>query len=263
MIQTMRVMTWNILRFENWAQRQSAIEVVIRETDPDVILLQEVATSEKQSEHLAESLGYHEFHTATTDPSSAHMGNAIVSRWPLRNPLDVRLPGADGRPAYRSLLVADVDTPWGSWPVACTHLDHRFDDSELRRRQVDAIADVVADRRGDPVKDRPLILGGDFNAVPDSDEIRRLTGRTPTRQRGLVFNDVWEQVGSGAGWTWSSDNPMLAEANWPNRRLDYLFVTWPRPKSVGRPVAVRLAGVGTIGGIQPSDHYAVVADLRV
>lgn len=260
---TLRVMTWNVLRFENWAERQAAIEAVIRSEDPDILLLQEVATAEGQSESLAEKLGFHEFHTTDTDPASAYMGNAILSRWPLVDSVDTRLPGADGRPAHRSLLSARVDTPWGRWPIACTHLDHRFDDSELRCRQVDAVVDVVADLRGDPDRDRPVILGGDFNAVPDSDEIRRLTGRAAPHRRGLVFNDMWEMAGVGPGWTWSADNPMLAEANWPNRRLDYLFVSWPRPKPGGRPRSIRLTGVQPVDGIQPSDHYAVVADVRV
>ncbi len=260
---TMRLMTWNLLRFDNWAERQAAIESVIRTEEPDIVLLQEVATSERQSERLAEKLGFHEFHTSDTDPASAYMGNAVLSRWPLANAVDSRLPGIDGRPAYRSLLTAHASTPWGPWPIACTHLDHRFDDSELRCRQVDAVVDVVAELRGDPDRDRPVILGGDFNAVPDSDEIRRLTGRTTPRRRGLVFNDMWEMAGVGPGWTWSADNPMLAEANWPNRRLDYLFVSWPRLKPAGRPVSIRLAGTRAIDGIQPSDHYAVVADVRV
>ncbi len=260
---TLRVMTWNVLRFENWAERQGAIDAVIRTEAPDIVLLQEVATSEGQSERLAATLGYHEFHTSNTDPASAYMGNAILSRWPLVDMLDTRLPGIDGRPAYRSLLTARATTPWGPWPIACTHLDHRFDDSELRCRQVDAVADVVAELRGDPAVDRPVILGGDFNAAPDSDEIRRLTGRTAPLRRGLVFNDLWEMAGEGPGWTWSADNPMLAEANWPNRRLDYLFVTWPRPKPGGRPTSIHLAGVHAVDGVQASDHYAVVADLRV
>ena len=260
---TMRVITWNVLRFDNWAARQPAIEATIQSLEPDIVLLQEVATSEQQSERLAAAMGWHEFHTTETDRASAYMGNAILSRWPLANVIDTRLPGADGQPAHRSLLTADVVTPWGRWPVGCTHLDHRFDDSALRVAQVDAIADVVLERRGDPKADRPLILGGDFNAVPDSDEIRRLTGRTSTRHRGLVLNDMWEMVGEGPGFTWSRQNPLLAEANWPNRRLDYLFVTWPRPKPIGRPVAIRVAATEPIGGVQPSDHFAVVADVCV
>ena len=72
---------------------------------------------------------------------------------------------------------------------------------------------------------------------------------------------MWELKGEGLGHTWSDRNKYLANANWPNRRLDYLFVTWPRPKPVGNPVRAWLAGVEPVGGVQASDHFAVVADV--
>ena len=40
-----------------------------------------------------------------------------------------------------------------------------------------------------------------------------------------------------------------------------MFVSWPRPKPVGNPVAAWLAGVEPVDGIVPSDHAAVVVDL--
>jgi hypothetical protein len=78
----------------------------------------------------------------------------------------------------------------------------------------------------------------------------------------LVLTDAWEQVGDGAGWTWRSDNPYQASSSWPNRRLDYVFVTWPRPKPFGNPVRAWLAGVDGVDGIWPSDHAAVVVDVH-
>jgi hypothetical protein len=38
---------------------------------------------------------------------------------------------------------------------------------------------------------------GDFNAGPDSDELRMLTGRSETPVPGLVFYDAWELAGDG------------------------------------------------------------------
>jgi hypothetical protein len=38
-------------------------------------------------------------------------------------------------------------------------------------------------------------------------------------------------------------------------------VTWPRPKTLGNPIRVWLAGVEPVGGVQASDHFAVVADV--
>jgi len=112
--------------------------------------------------------------------------------------------------------------------------------------------------------DLPVILGGDLNAVPDSDEIRMITGRMDG-VAGIVMSDAWEQVGTGDGWTWTRDNPYSADTAWPNRRIDYVMVSWPRPKPTGNPLAACLAATGPveIDGdlVWASDHAAVVVDL--
>jgi endonuclease/exonuclease/phosphatase family metal-dependent hydrolase len=255
----MRLMTWNIWHhFGPWQERQVAIEQVIGHENPDVLFLQEVHTTERQAENLAAKLGYHV--AVTTSPWS--MGNAILSKWPIVRFGQQQLPDAASEPAHRRALFAVLDTPWGEWPVIGTHLDHRFDESHVRQLQVDAISDLVLTLRNDPTADLPVLIGGDFNAVPDSDEIRRLTGRSTVKNRNVVFADMWELKGGGEGHTWDDRNEYLALANWPNRRLDYLFVTWPRPKPMGNPIRVWLAGVEPVGGVQASDHFAVVADVH-
>ena len=273
-------MTWNIW-FEHgpWTERRAAIEQVIERESPDLICLQEVPCRRVGSDvttyahDLAERIGFHvhvsdgPWFPRPTSSDEMAMGNAIVSRWPLTETGQVSLPGVDGEPGYRKAVHARVSTPWGAWPVVCTHLNHRFDESAVRLRQVDSIADLVNEVRGDPAVDPPVIVAGDFNAVPDSDEIRRLTGRTSPRHANLVFNDCWELRGEGLGHTWRADNGYQADANWPNRRLDYVFVSWPRPKPMGHPSRAWLAGVEPelVDGtpIHGSDHAAIVVDLRV
>jgi hypothetical protein len=79
----------------------------------------------------------------------------------------------------------------------------------------------------------------------------------------LVFTDAWPVGGDGGpGLTWDRANEHLADATWPQRRLDYLFVSWPRPKPLGSVARCWLAGTEPVDGVTPSDHYAVVADLR-
>lgn len=254
----MRILTWNLWwKFGPWEQRQIAIEEVLRLQEADIVFLQEVRLADGQAERLAEVLGL----SATVSTGFRDMGNAILSRWPISEHGSVSLPNQLGEPAYRRALHAMVATPWGPWPVICTHLNHRFDESATRMKQVDAIADLAATMRANA--ELPVLVGGDFNAVPDSDEIRRLTGRSTVKQQNLVFADMWELQGAGPGHTWSGLNPYLADANWPNRRIDYLFVTWPRPKPAGHPRQVWLAGTGPIDGVQASDHFAVVADVDV
>ena len=135
-------------------------------------------------------------------------------------------------------------------------------------RSVDFIAeldgvDPAQHRRpgSEPPASPPTILAGDFNAVPDSDEIRRLTGLSTPYRPGRVFTDAWAAVGDGPGHTWTRDNPHAGDALWPRRRLDYVFVSYPRAKPLANPVAAWLAGVDPIDGVVPSDHYAVVVEL--
>ena len=159
-------------------------------------------------------------------------------------------------------MLAVVDAPYGAVPVVSAHTEYRFEQSETRVAQTAALARFVAENRGEPETAFPVIVGGDLNAVPDSDEVRQLTGRTVPPVAGLVLHDAWELAGEGSGVTWHPDNPYLADAVWPNRRIDYLLVSWPRPKQLGTPIRAWIAGDRPVDGVQPSDHYAVVADLR-
>ncbi len=264
-------MTWNLWwRFGPWEQRRAAIEAVIDEQAPDVLCLQEVWSEGESSlaEEVAVGRGWHV--AVTDDPfpqRDVGFHNAIVSRWPMTDVESIALVAGDGTPGHRRVLVADVHTPWGAWPVGSTHLAYRFDESALRQHQAEQLLHVVAGRRGDPETALPMVLCGDFNAVPDSDEVRLLTGRRAGPIPNLVLSDAWEQVGDGAGCTWRSDNPYQGDTAWPNRRLDYVFVSWPRPKPVGNPVRAWLAGAepvdGPAGPMVPSDHAAVVVELRV
>jgi hypothetical protein len=65
--------------------------------------------------------------------------------------------------------------------------------------------------------------------------------------------------------TWCGANPYTADSAWPNRRLDYLMVSWPRPKPTGNPCAIAVAGDRPVeidgDQVWPSDHSAVVVDL--
>jgi endonuclease/exonuclease/phosphatase family metal-dependent hydrolase len=259
-------MTWNLWwRFGPWEERAAAIDVVVRETNADVLLLQEVwgVDGDSAAHRLAERLGYHVSISDSPVRGDGDVGfhNAIISRWPQHDVHSHPLPRADGSGGHRRALVAVLDTPSGRWPVVSTHLDHRFDDSSLRQLQAVRLLEIVDGLRGDPAGEPPVVLGGDLNAVPDSDEVRMLTGRSATPVRNLVMSDCWEHVGGGDGATWRRDNPYQSITAWPNRRLDYVLVSWPRPKPLGNPVRAWLAGVDPVDGVYASDHAAVVVDL--
>lgn len=263
---TVRIVTWNLWwRFGPWEQRRLAIEETLRAANADVICLQEVWAAEEgpdQVEELATALGMEFVRTPAAFWKGYSFGNAILSRWPILAGEHLQLPNKSGGPGHRSLVAASIAAPFGALPVVCTHTDFAFDQSSLRVSQVGEVARFCHDFRGDPETSFPLVLCGDLNAVPDSDEIRMLTGRSAPAIEGLVFQDCWELCGEGPGHTWSSRNPNLADATWPNRRIDYVCVSWPRPKGLGKPIRAELFGTVPVDGVMPSDHYGVMVDLR-
>jgi endonuclease/exonuclease/phosphatase family metal-dependent hydrolase len=90
-----------------------------------------------------------------------------------------------------------------------------------------------------------------------------LTGRTDVPVPKLVFQDAWEVAGDRSpGHTWSNANPHARRDLEPDRRIDYVLVGWPKQGGAGQVVDCRVVGADPVGGVVPSDHYAVVADLR-
>ena len=261
-------MTWNVWwRFGPWERRQEAIVAVLSDERPDVVCLQETWSTDAadQADALADQLGFHVAVGEAPRFDGVGFANAVLSRWPVELVDSVALPRPDGRPGHRRAVAVRVSTPWGPWPFVSTHLDHRFDAAAARERQLAAVLALVASLRGDPERDLPVVVGADLNATPDSDEVRAATGRRAPLVDGLVLTDAWEAVGEGPGHTWTADNPYSAHTTWPRRRLDYLLVSWPRPKPVGNATRAWLAGAGPValdgGPVWASDHAAVVADL--
>ncbi len=89
-------------------------------------------------------------------------------------------------------LYANIAGPRGSVPIISTHLNWRFEQSHVRQRQVLDLAKFINSKRPWSF---PPILCGDFNAEPDSDEIRMLKGLTTCPVEGLVFHDAWNVAG--------------------------------------------------------------------
>jgi endonuclease/exonuclease/phosphatase family metal-dependent hydrolase len=114
----------------------------------------------------------------------------------------------------------------------------------------------------------PPILMGDFNADPDSDEIRFLKGRHVIDGRSVYFADVWDYADVPTpGYTYARDNAYALTNGEPNRRIDYIFVRGPDKQMRGEPCNVERAFdqsvPGAAGPVWASDHYGVVCDLSV
>jgi endonuclease/exonuclease/phosphatase family metal-dependent hydrolase len=260
---TMRVATWNVWgRFGDWEQRQVAIEDKLVEAAPDLVCLVESWSTPDgtQPERTASRLGYdHQFFEGDWQQDGWTSGTGLVSRWPTitreRRPLRDEGGGGVGEAVY-----ALIDGERGPIQLFIAALDFPLGGSAVRQgqvRQLAAFIQEVTSRR------HPTVLCGDFNAGPDSDEIRMLTGKAVTAAEGLVFYDGWEIAGDGTpGYTWSNTNPLAAVGRYPDRRFDYVLSAWPRLGAAGHPTACRLLGVVPPEQPQLSDHYGVIADLR-
>jgi endonuclease/exonuclease/phosphatase family metal-dependent hydrolase len=259
-----RVLTWNLWwRFGPWERRRPAIAATLAALDPDVVALQEVwgePAGTNFAAELAEGLGFDSAYAARLELDGVQFGNAVLSRWPITSSTPTPLPAPPEADEQRLVLRADVDAPRGPLQVFSTHLNWRFDHSAVRQQQVRAIADVVAGARP---RTYPPVLCGDFNAVPDSDEIRMLTGRAAGPVEGLVFHDAWEAAGDGGpGHTWSNANPYAVLDLEPDRRIDYVLVGWPKAGGAGHVTSCEVVGASPVDGVVPSDHYGVLAELR-
>jgi endonuclease/exonuclease/phosphatase family metal-dependent hydrolase len=258
-----RVLTWNIWwRYGPWQRRRPAIAATLARFDADVIALQEVWSDETTNlaAELAAELGYHHAFAASMEMRGFGFGNALLSRWPIARSESTGLHGQTDTGEIRSALFAELDGPRGPLPLFSTHLNWRFDHSHIRQRQVTDLAGFV-DRMGPGTF--PPILCGDFNAEPTSEEIRMLTGLTTCPVEGQFFHDAWIVAGDGGpGYTWDNANPYAVAEFEPNRRIDYILVGAPKDGGAGHVVDCRVVGNEPLGGVWPSDHHAVLAELR-
>ncbi|HEY0711398.1 MAG TPA: endonuclease/exonuclease/phosphatase family protein [Polyangia bacterium] len=266
-MRTLRCLTFNLWGGEPPLDRRMALTMEgIRALRPDVVALQEVQDRPdlpNQAEGLAKSLGLTPVFAPAVAFRGGHEGLAILSRYPVVEHARTPLPHATNDEA-RVLLSVGIDAG-GERPtwVHTTHLNYRLHHGREREDQVMAIADVVASRP-DCI---PQIILGDFNARPESDEIRWLCGLTTLGGRRVFFQDAWASVHPGElGWTWASSNRQTEPLAFlqPNRRLDYIFVTAARRDGRGRIHDCRLAlDKPDASGLFASDHFGVLAEIQL
>lgn len=201
-------------------------------------------------------------------------GSAVLSRWPVDAAQHHVLPTVEDPDPF----VHDV--PWellhvstAGLDVFACHLAPAPTHGVHRRAQVLAIVDIVEAARvgkdpmpapGQRVDGMPAVLCGDFNAEPDSDEIRFLSSLTVLDGRTAFFQDAWRVAGDGPGLTqdWRS-NAIADRMNVHRKRIDYVFVGNPfaRRGRAGRVLAAELAFHERLTGVDASDHFGLVVDV--
>jgi endonuclease/exonuclease/phosphatase family metal-dependent hydrolase len=268
-----------------WARRRHEIVAWLDELQPDIVCLEEVwesATVPNTAGWLAEHAAG-EWHWVFggapmplpgADPSH-QWGLAVLSRHPIDEHQRFALPLAgDAGPAPGPVGLLHART--GDLDVFAAHLAAAPTDALHRRAQVLAIDEHVRAVRGDRDAQPdfatrraspPAILCGDFNAEPDSDEIRFLSGLTALEGRVTFWQDAWRVAGdAGPGHTqdWRT-HPLAADLNVHRQRIDYVFVGDPfrRAGDAGRVLSARVVFDEPRTGIQASDHRGLLVEVQL
>jgi endonuclease/exonuclease/phosphatase family metal-dependent hydrolase len=260
----LRVVTFNLWgRRGDWHARRAVITEALRQLQPDLVAFIEAIVADGYDQ-AAEVLGpeYHLAHQKEREPDG--QGATIASTLPLEDVAEVDLnvtPRTDDFAC--TTLMAEVRAPDPIGPVL--FVDHvpnwQLDHEREREPQAVAAARAVEDRVSG--RDIHVVFAGDFTADPDAASVRFLTGRQSLEGTSVCYRDAWEAVNPGdAGETFTPRNPLLADWDWPFRRLDYVLV---RCGEHGGPTLevrnCRRIFDEPVDGVWASDHFGVVADV--
>lgn len=230
-----KVMTYNIHHCNPPAQKGvidvDAIARVIAANGADVVFLQEVDANTgrsgkgNQAEEIAKRSGLGNFvFFKAIDFSGGDYGGAIISRYPLTSEQLHLLPVKEGE-EQRIMGSAFIDiTQIGQIMVATTHLDL---DKNWRKLQIDYIVDFLGKQSV------PVIIGGDFNAKPQSEEMKP-----------LFENFISSE---------NSYNPTFPNTT-PTEHIDYLFIS--------KGASMSFTGHRVLRGFDASDHLPVSAVVK-
>lgn len=222
---SLRVMSLNVLhgfpRFQHLSERLDRIAAEIRAQDADVVCLQEVPWTPhlgSGARYLAERTGLnHQYLRANGNRWAIFFeeGEAILSRYPLRDATFVELEPRAGFFEHRVVLGATAVTPWGDVRFFVAHLTHGA--PEINRAQAASLMAFVAASGGEPA-----IVAGDFNATEDTPQVQALTRQWVDTYRAAHPND--HDHGNDEGHTCCADDLSAGPAETLEKRIDYVFL---------------------------------------
>lgn len=295
----MGVLVFNMERGVHLAELGDFLETCPEVRPYDVLLANElddgcVRSGQKDTaKELAERLGLNyvfglEFiELVNPEDSKGHHGNAIFSRWPIKQAKVVRLPeqynwyfDRQRRIGGRLAILAELDVNGRRIGVGTIHLENRTH-GEGRAAQLEAIlkeADAM-------FPDMPVLLGGDLNTNTfdgrDKDTINEIASDPELQRRCLEDVAQWEAClplaakygysavpdasNSTTEWELVTRRKPLPDGSHLDLRLDWLLLRSVTPVD-GRnistyrdvwPFAPADSPLEAFGGKELSDHNAV------
>jgi len=301
--QALKVMTWNVQylagkRYVFWndlaqgsdesptpedmAFSLDEVARVIRDEQPDIVLLQELDDDAKASDYQ-DQLKLVQERLADLYPCSAHAFDwkadfvpnphifgsvgrqlATLSRYQIGHAERLQLPEAPGNIISRqfqpknALLVSYLPlSDGGQMAVLNTHLDLARGNDDTLERQVTATAKVL-----DTFESRgtPWLIGGDFNLLPLGQYLRLIPEQRWPYSADSALYVLWDKYpmipsnneASGIDRArWLTHYPNDPGLGGPDRTVDYLFYS-PRIKRIE-------AQVRQDDTLRISDHLPVIA----
>ncbi|HEY4208276.1 MAG TPA: endonuclease/exonuclease/phosphatase family protein [Puia sp.] len=241
--QDLKVMTYNIHHANPPSKAREgtidlpAIAAVIKAQHPDLVALQELDANNtragldtNEAKELGRLTGMNYFFSRAIWYQGGAYGDAVLSRYPIRDTMRYELPIEPGTMAEtRVLCMIEVQLPGGKQLLfGSTHLDQHREEAN-RLLQARAIEGIV---RGFKL---PCIIGGDMNADPDS--------RTLSVLDSLLTRSC------------RTDCPLTIPTEHPRKTIDYiLYAPAARFTSLG---------VRSIQETYASDHLPVLVELHV
>jgi len=237
---TVKTMTYNIYGARSGGIPDlQAIADVIRRADPELVALQEVdkftTRNEKNGDiarELARLTNMDYFFAKAIDTYGGAYGDAVLSKLPVKEKKAYNLevdPALGGE--RRSVARVLVEKEGRQFYFISTHFDHLGDERNRIRQAQDFVALAKT-------FDKPVIVGGDFNALPTSNTIGIVRGHFSL---GCLNGDCTQFTFSTAS---------------PNRTIDYLMYA---PLNA---FSTRLYSVYDWAN-KESDHFPVLATFTV
>jgi endonuclease/exonuclease/phosphatase family metal-dependent hydrolase len=263
-MRSIRIVTFNLWNDVGDSERR--MEVLLPQLvalAPQVVGLQEVRQSGnglRQGERIAEALrGDLRFFAADTSSPAGAIGNAVITRLPIRDESTLALPAPTGDP--RVALRVELDTTGGRMSFITTHLSWELDAAPVREAQIVALDAFARAAPGEI----PTVMTGDFNCTPDSLVHQFLTGRASLNGRGTYWRDAYQRRHPHSdGFTWSARNPYVARNVERNRRIDYIFVGPMREDGPGAILHSRvILDLPGLDDTYASDHFGVFAEVAL
>lgn len=221
---TIRVMDYNVRNCKGLDDdvNYNRIAKVINKYSPDVVAIQELDSITTRYKTyvlgvLANLTDMHDYFAPARDYKGGKYGLGILSKKPALSMNYYPLPGSE---EARVILIVEFE----KFYFACTHLSLTTADQIA---SVDKIRNIFASL------DKPVILAGDFNALPQSESIK-------------AFEEFCTPL--------SDTNQYTFPANDPNRCIDYIFTN---------DASIVSSGFTVINEPQASDHRPLYVEVEL